>query len=212
MTRRNGTRRHRPVVEGLEPRLTLNAPGAIDVGVLGVVEVRADDWWASDGWDRFDASYDSSTLDFFGTDPFGGGPIDPQDVIDLGVVGVVTVTPDDAPQDQSLPYEGLVQFATEQGFTVTSTTGGAHNTGSAHYEGRAIDVRTRDKTPEQVERFIREARDAGITVFDERARPPGQRVWGGPQGLRIDFSGGQHFEEVVGIECADHAFRSGAPL
>ncbi len=32
------------------------------------------------------------------------------------------------------------------------------------------------------------------------------------QGLRIDFSGGQHFEEVVGIECADHAFRSGAPL
>src|SRR4051794_20334249 len=29
-------------------------------------------------------------------------------------------------------------------------------------------------------------------------------------GLRIDFGGGQHLEEVVGIERADHAFRPGA--
>ncbi len=46
--------------------------------------------------------------------------------------------------------------------------------------------------------------------------PDGLRIISGDrvskQGLRIDFSGGQHFEEVVGIECADHAFRSGAPL
>jgi hypothetical protein len=35
---------------------------------------------------------------------------------------------------------------------------------------------------------------------------------GRDQGLRIDFSGGQHFEEIVAIECADHAFRSGAAL
>src|SRR5512135_1845090 len=33
-----------------------------------------------------------------------------------------------------------------------------------------------------------------------------------PQGLRIDFSGGQHFEEIVSIECADHAFCFGAAL
>src|SRR5687768_3058025 len=31
-------------------------------------------------------------------------------------------------------------------------------------------------------------------------------------GLRTDFSGGQHFEQVVGIECADHAFRLRAAL
>src|SRR3954467_624375 len=33
-----------------------------------------------------------------------------------------------------------------------------------------------------------------------------------PQGLRIDFSGGQHLEEIVGIECADHALRLGTSL
>jgi hypothetical protein len=32
------------------------------------------------------------------------------------------------------------------------------------------------------------------------------------QGLRIDFGGGQHLEEIVGVECADHACRSGASL
>ncbi len=30
------------------------------------------------------------------------------------------------------------------------------------------------------------------------------------QGSRTDFSGGRHSEEIVGIECADHAFHLGA--
>ena len=32
------------------------------------------------------------------------------------------------------------------------------------------------------------------------------------QGLRIDFSGGQHLEEILSIECAGHAFCLGAAL
>jgi len=75
---------------------------------------------------------------------------------------------------------GLAQFAQQRGFVVTSTTGGSHNTGSAHYRGRAIDVRTRDHTPAQVDQFIREARAAGFRVRDERFPPPGQPVWSGP--------------------------------
>jgi len=78
------------------------------------------------------------------------------------------------------PYEALVEFAESHGFTVTSTTGGTHNPGSAHGQGRAIDVRTRDKTDAEVERFIQDARAAGFHVRDERTRPPGQAVWNGP--------------------------------
>ncbi len=82
--------------------------------------------------------------------------------------------------------QGLINFARSRGFTVTSTTGGRHNPGSAHYRGRAIDVRTRDKTPQQVEQFIRDARAAGYRVRDERRRPAGQRVWSGPH-LHLEF-------------------------
>ena len=77
-------------------------------------------------------------------------------------------------------YKDLARFAEARGFTVTSTNGGKHNTGSAHYQGRAIDVRTRDKSSAQVEQFIREARAAGFVVHDERSRPRGQKVWSGP--------------------------------
>jgi hypothetical protein len=74
----------------------------------------------------------------------------------------------------------LVEFAQARGFTVTSTTGGQHNPGSKHGQGRAIDVRTRDKSDAEVEAFIAEARADGITVYDERTKPPGQAVWSGP--------------------------------
>jgi hypothetical protein len=77
-------------------------------------------------------------------------------------------------------YRALSAFAEGHGFTVRSTTGGRHNEGSAHYAGRAVDVRTRDKTPEEVDGFMQNARDAGYIVRDERARPAGQAVWSGP--------------------------------
>jgi hypothetical protein len=73
----------------------------------------------------------------------------------------------------------LAQFARSQGFQVTATTGGHHNVGSLHYLGLAADVRTRDKTPEQIDEFIEQAINAGIRVVDERTRFPGEKVYGG---------------------------------
>lgn len=77
-------------------------------------------------------------------------------------------------------YRALSSFAEAHGFTVTSTTKGRHNEGSAHYAGRAVDVRTKDKTPEEVEGFMQNARAAGYVVRDERTRPAGQAVWSAP--------------------------------
>lgn len=85
-------------------------------------------------------------------------------------------------------HAALSLFVRNRGFTVVSTTGGAHNTGSAHYKGQANDVRTRGKSPADVEKFIREARTLGIWVRDERIRPPRQAVWSGPH-LHIDTLG-----------------------
>ncbi len=65
-------------------------------------------------------------------------------------------------------------------FTVTSTTGDQHNPGSKHYSGNAIDVRTRDKSPEEIEQFIAAAEQNGFKVLDERSHPAGQKVWSGP--------------------------------
>jgi hypothetical protein len=88
-------------------------------------------------------------------------------------------------------YHGLAKFAVAKGFYVTSTRGGTHNPGSAHYQGRAIDVRTKDKTPAQVAQFIDKAKAAGIVVRDERTRPLNQKVWSGPHlHLEVPRAGG----------------------
>ncbi len=76
-------------------------------------------------------------------------------------------------------YKDIVKVVQSMNFTVTSTTGGRHNPGSDHYKGRACDVRTKNKTNEQIEEFMQIMRDAGYNVLDERIRPFG-RVWSGP--------------------------------
>ncbi|MDB5100948.1 MAG: penicillin-resistant DD-carboxypeptidase [Cyanobacteria bacterium RYN_339] len=76
-------------------------------------------------------------------------------------------------------FHTLVNFAQSRGFHVTSTNTGHHNVGSAHYQGRAIDVRVRDKTPAQVAAFKRDAQAHGFIVRDERSHPKGQKVWSG---------------------------------
>ena len=84
------------------------------------------------------------------------------------------------PRNPITTYVGLMQFAQSRGFTVTSTIGGTHNVGSAHYWGGAVDVRTGDKTSAQVNEFISEARVQGVIVRDERTHPANQKVWRGP--------------------------------
>ena len=74
-------------------------------------------------------------------------------------------------------WRELSQFATQRGFTVTSTTGG-HHLGWAHQAGRAVDVRTRDHSSSEINTFMRDARSQGITVLDERQG--GNSAWSGP--------------------------------
>ena len=71
----------------------------------------------------------------------------------------------------------LVSFARQYGFVITCTTGGKH-AGSAHRQGRAIDLRTRDKSTAYVNRFIRIARANGYRVSDERYG--GNKYWTAP--------------------------------
>ncbi len=71
----------------------------------------------------------------------------------------------------------LVQFAQQQQFVVTSTTGG-HHLGRGHREGRAIDVRTRGKSPRDITALIRAAHEHGYWVNDERRG--GNSAWSGP--------------------------------
>lgn len=93
-------------------------------------------------------------------------------------------------EEKAANWETLSKFAKEDGFVVTSTTGGTHNKGSKHGRGLAIDVRTRDKTPEQIEAFIQKAKDEGYIVHDERVHPKGQKVWSGPH-LHIELPEGK---------------------
>ncbi|WP_199243315.1 peptidoglycan-binding protein [Vitiosangium sp. GDMCC 1.1324] len=89
------------------------------------------------------------------------------------------------PSTTGRPYEAMARLAEQHGLTVTSTMGGKHNPGSKHYQGRAIDVRTRGVSPERIDAFIADARSHGYNVRDERSRPRGQAVWSGPH-LHID--------------------------
>jgi len=72
---------------------------------------------------------------------------------------------------------------------ITSTTGGRHNVGSAHYSGGALDVGMARETPEQQEAIKAALVQAGYRVRDERSRPAGQAVWTGPH-LHVTRGGG----------------------
>jgi hypothetical protein len=71
----------------------------------------------------------------------------------------------------------LSAFARQHGYVVTSSTGG-HHLGWAHKAGRAIDVRTRGHSASSINSFMRDARQHGITVIDERRG--GNSAWSGP--------------------------------
>lgn len=74
----------------------------------------------------------------------------------------------------------LRAFAQRHKLFITSETEGRHNPGSLHYQGRAVDVRSRGMTDAVVESLRKAAASFGILLRDERRRPAGQKVWGGP--------------------------------
>lgn len=78
------------------------------------------------------------------------------------------------------PYKEISKFSRDNGFHVTSTTGGTHNKGSAHYDQRAVDVSVKGKNDQEVSNFMKAAKEHGYKVRDERTHPAGQKVWGGP--------------------------------
>ena len=90
------------------------------------------------------------------------------------------VKPKQAPAN---PYT-LLSLAKDQGLRVTSgfSKGTGHNTGSKHYQGSAtnpgaIDV---DHRGVDLANLQKAAATHNMRVVDERTRPAGQAVWGGP--------------------------------
>lgn len=93
------------------------------------------------------------------------------------------------PFEHTQPWADLYIWATAENFIVTrSNEKSGHNKNSAHYKGRAIDVRTRTKTKAENDAMIEKARSLGLRVRDERTRPAGQKVWDGPH-LHIEMPG-----------------------
>lgn len=72
------------------------------------------------------------------------------------------------------------------GMRVTSGRGGKHNVGSLHYSGEAIDIDHKNVKPFMIKAW----QDAGTLVRDERHRPRGQKVWGGPH-YHLEFRAAQ---------------------
>ena len=72
----------------------------------------------------------------------------------------------------------LLAWAASEKLPVTSSNTGRHNVGSKHYLGQAIDVD--HKAVQDVNAFYKDAQAQGFRIRDERQRPPGQAVWGGP--------------------------------
>lgn len=74
-------------------------------------------------------------------------------------------------------YKAIIEAARRGGFSiphpVKSTTGGKHGRNSAHYPGQAVDIRTKDKTPEEVDTLIATLRAKGLYVIDERGNKKG---------------------------------------
>lgn len=77
-------------------------------------------------------------------------------------------------------YTFLTKVVNSLNLVVTADKNGKHNAGSRHYEGKAVDVRTRDKSKEEIDLAILKLREFGFWVFDERERPKGQKVWSAP--------------------------------
>lgn len=74
----------------------------------------------------------------------------------------------------------LRQIVENMGWVVTSAKGGGHNAHSLHYIGKAIDISVRGKTEFDIAMLYTVVEGLGYKIRDERKRPKGQRIWGGP--------------------------------
>jgi hypothetical protein len=88
--------------------------------------------------------------------------------------------------DCNADYSDLSKMVRAMGWTVTSEMGGGHNAHSKHYRGKAVDVSVRKRTQFHIDILTEVMAKWGYRVLDERVRPRGQRVWGGPH-LHIDI-------------------------
>lgn len=111
-------------------------------------------------------------------------PDDPLD--DLFDAPATTVR---APKPTGSHLPDLIDFAKENKLTVGSTTGGRHNVGSKHYTGNAVDIKGSGAfSNDQVSTLKAAAAARGLLVRDERSRPRGQKVWGGPH-IHVEYAG-----------------------
>src|SRR5882757_244687 len=108
--------------------------------------------------------------------------------------------PRPTPTESHLP--DLLSFAKERGLAIASTTGGTHNAGSLHYSGNAIDIHNSGSySDQQVAELSQAASQRGFKLRDERVRPAGQKVWGGPH-VHIEYSGAQAQDPLTSITTA----------
>ena len=89
----------------------------------------------------------------FQDDPFAAAfqtDLDPKEIERRATIGSF------APRDSGA-WKTIAQHGTDNGFTVVAgydPTGKRHNVNSQHYAGDAVDFRTTDKTPKEVDAFI----------------------------------------------------------
>ncbi len=74
----------------------------------------------------------------------------------------------------------IPQFAKQYGLSITSFMGGKHNHGSLHGVGRAFDFDHKGISNQRFKELQGIFAKLGGRLVDERVRPKGQRVWGGP--------------------------------
>lgn len=81
-------------------------------------------------------------------------------------------------------FASVGEIAEPFGAQITSTTGGHHNVGSLHGQGRAVDIgmgaSASDAVRANADKMMADLRARGYIVRDEREHPKGQKVWGGP--------------------------------
>jgi hypothetical protein len=89
-------------------------------------------------------------------------------------------------------YDSVLASIGPLGGILGSTTGGQHNVGSLHPDGRAVDIPLgASASPEakaHAEQMMAALKAQGFIVRDERTHPAGQAVWSGPH-LHVEAPG-----------------------